>query len=394
MVKIIENPSSLIILDKDNNKVTKIFTPYWNKKYPWLLKNEVRALKKLDSKHFPKLISYDDNSIVMEYAGETITKYKGLKKNPHNKWDEREFSDAPEDFEKQVEEILDELQKANLRHSDINYTHFLVKDGVVKLIDFETCIEYGEPIPKNYIQTMGIEAKTRNPGEEIDDRLMAHRTIKFMKDGLADIHKAISKLPKGKQYHELPFEFKQKADRRFLKERIELLESVYNFEGKKGLDLGCNIGGISFSLAIKGAKVTGVDNSKQSLAVANACEKYFDLGTKFVEADITDYCLNNKKEYDFCIFLATWHWIVAKDGLKKATEVLNKVSKDCEVMFIETNFGHEEGLVGSEEVMSNAGIIDEKKLIEFIKKNTEYNKVENVGKCIGWGRRSTYFCSK
>jgi len=340
------------------------------------------------------LISYDDNSLTTEYAGETISKYKGLKKNPHNKWDEREFSDMPDDFEAQVEEILDELEKANLRHSDINCTHFLVKDGIVKLIDFELCIEPGEPLPKNYMSTMGIEAKTRNIGEEISDRIMAERTLKFFKDGLKEVSEAINRLPKGMQYHELPFEFKQKADRRFLKERIEMFESVYDFKGKKGIDLGCNIGGITFSLAIKGAKVLGLDNGKHFLDVANACEKYYNLGTEFVKADITDYCLNNKKHYDFCVFVATWHWVLVKDGLKKATEVLKKISEDCDVMFFETNFGHEIGLTGSENAMSDVGLDSPEKLIEFIKKNTEYTKVENIGKCIGWGRRISWLCSK
>jgi len=767
MVKTIETPSSLIIIDKENDTVKKIFSPYWMKEYPWLIKNEIRALSKLNSKHFPKLISHDENSLVMEYAGETITKQKGMKKNPHNKWDEREFADMPDDFESQVEEILDELEEANLRHSDINFVHFLLKDGVVKLIDFELCVEIGEALPKNYMSTMGIEAKTRNIGEEIDDRQMAKRTIKFFNDDLRNIFIAISRLPKKIQYHELPFEFKQKADRQFLKERVEMFESVYDFKDKKGIDLGCflpdttvlmnnyeykeikdidigdkvlthlgntkrvsnifkkkydgflykikgnygidieatsehpilsvkqkevicekttskhnlknkntcnnsngkcskcnkptwenikpqfrkiselkendylilpiidkgykrpnkykiilwgwyiaegstvyshkpkicglkyslnikekeganeiknaakqlglnasefirpkknireinvyskqfaeetvdlcgrgalnkklpndiflwskdskiellkrifkgdghlskikkngisynlvsiskklikdtqrifiglgcmpsfstanhktykhkahnvtlrgedvnllapntvkyksrlirrksskyiflpikhiskekisnyvynleieednsyivnniavhncNLGGVTFSLAMKGAKMIGVDNGKAFLDVANECEKYYNLGTKFIEADIVDYCLNNENHYDFCVFVATWHWIVQRDGIEKATEVLKKVSKDCDVMFFETNFGHEIGLVGSETAMSEAGITNEKELIEFIKENTEYTKVTNIGKCVGWANRPSFICTK
>ena len=330
----------------------------------------------------------------MEYAGETITSQKSMKSNPNNKWDEREFSYMPDNFEEQVNEILDELEEANLRHSDINHTHFLVKDGVVKLIDFELCVEPNEALPKNYMKTMGLQAKTRNAGEEINDRVMASRTIKFFKNGLKEIEDAINKLPKGLQYHELPFEFKQNTDRKFLKERIEMFTSVYDFKHKEGIDLGCNIGGITFSLATKGAKVLGIDNGVHFLNVANACERHYNLGAEFIEADITDYCLNNKKHYDFCVFVATWHWVLVKDGLKKATEVLKKISEDCDVMFFETNFGHEIGLTGSENAMSDVGLDSPEKLVEFIKKNTEYTKVENIGKCIGWGRRISWLCSK
>jgi len=393
-MRVIETPSSLIIIDKEKDKVTKIFTPYWNKTYPWLLKNEIRALSKLNSKHFPKLISYDDNSLTMEYAGKVVIGTKGITKNPHNKWDEREFEYIPDDFESQVNEILNELEAANLRHSDINYAHFLVKDGVVKLIDFELCIEPGEPLPRNYMSTMGLQAKMRSINEEIDDRKMAFRAVDFLKHGLTEIENAINRLPKRKQYHELPFEFKQKTDRRFLKERIEILESVYDFKGKNGLDLGANIGGVSFSLAIKGAKMTAVEKEKEFLDVGIACEKHFGMGVKFVEADLVDYVLSNEKHFDFCTFLATFHWIVKERGIDVATNVLNKISKDCDVMFLETNFGHEEGLVGSEDAMSEAGIKNENDLISYIKNNTEYTEIKNVGKCIGWGRRSTYFCSK
>ena len=204
MMRVIETPSSLIIIDKENDKVTKIFSPYWITKYPWLIKNEIRALSKLNSKHFPKLISYDENSIVMEYAGETITEHKGITKNPNNKWDQREFGYMPDDFEEQVEEILNELEEANLRHSDINYVHFLTKKGVVKLIDFETCIEYGEALPRNYMNTMGIHAKTRNANEEVNDRAMAARTMKFFKKGLSKIQEEINKLTR--EFKKLGFE--------------------------------------------------------------------------------------------------------------------------------------------------------------------------------------------
>ncbi|HEY0089710.1 MAG TPA: methyltransferase domain-containing protein [Candidatus Lokiarchaeia archaeon] len=389
-MNLLETQGAYLILDKPNNQVIKIIKPYWIHKCPWTIKNEVRALSRLNSRHFPKLLSYDENSITTEYAGDGIL--PAYVTNPPK--DGREFTDIPEDFEEQVEEILDELEKAKLRHSDINFGHLVVKDGIVKLVDFELCLEFGEPEPINYVKTAGIAAKTRNIDEPIDDRLMAHRTIQRIKGGIQKIQDLIRQLPKSQLYHELPFNILQKSDRKFLKERIEMMKSTYDFKGKKGIDLGCNVGGITFSLALEGSKMVGVDIDKQLIDIVNACEEYYKLGCKFVEKNIVDYVQEDLKNYDFCILLATWHWIVKQQGEEVGKKILKKISEKCNSMFFEINFGHEEGLTGSEETMEQIGLTNEQAVIDYIKKNTDYTQVKNIGKCIGWGNRITFLCSK
>ena len=410
-MEVISTESCYIVIDRENDKVTKIFKPYWMKKCPWMIKNEVRALKELkESRHVPNFISCDENSVTMEYAGSVSTATKYVK-NPHDNYDVRNFEHIPDNFAEQVEEILNDLEKANLRHSDINGQHFLIKEGVVKLIDFELCIEIGQPEPKGYPQTQGIEAKTRNIDEPINDRLMAHRSIKnLMGEGLYKIHSAIGKLQNRNQYHELPFKIPQKVSRIGLAQRVEMLDEVYDFnhaivkngkrvlKGKKGIDLGCNIGGLTFSLAMKGAEMTGVDLDQKFIDVANACEEYYRLNTKFITSEISDYVLNSKfgltDYYDFCVFLATWHWVVKMKGNDVGIAVLDRISKACDVMFFEINFGHEDELVGTEETMKDLGLINEKALREFIVKHTDYKEVKNIGTCVGWNNRPTFMCTK
>jgi len=392
-MKIITTDSCCVVVDKENNRVIKVVNTYWMKKCPWFISNEVKALTRLaDSIHFPNLINYDDNSITTEYAGAVSTASKYIR-NPNNDWDVREFIEIPNDFEEQVNVILDELRKANLRHSDINAGHFLIKEGIVKLIDFGLCLEFGEPEPKNYPQTQGVEAKTRNIDEEVDDRLMAYRTIQRFKGGINKINHLLGTLPNRQQYHELPFNLIQKANRGFLKERIKMFKEVYDFKNKKGLDLGCNIGGITFSLAINGAKMTGVDVVPKLIEIANACEEYYGLNTNFVEDNIVDFCLKDT-HYDFCVLVAVWHWIVKQTNLKVGIDILNKISKNCDTLFFEINFGHEEGLTGSEETMSEAGLVNEQTVIDFIKKHTDYKEVKVIGSCIGWANRPTFMATK
>ena len=74
--------------------------------------------------------------------------------------------------------------------------------------------------------------------------------------------------------------------------------------------------------------------------------------------------------------------------------VLKKISKTCDTMFFEINFGHEEGLVGSEEAMKEVGLTNEQAVIDFIKKNTDYTEIKKIGNCIGWNNRPTFICSK
>lgn len=391
---LIETEGAWSIIDKSKGTYTKIIKSYWLKKCPWIISNEVRALTKLKSKHFPKLISYDENSFTTDYCGKVVAPKSAIKP----RFDGLEFAEIPNDFEEQVNEILDELEKANLRHSDINFTHFLIKDGIIKLIDFELCLEYGEPEPKNYMKTMGIEAKARNIDEPVNDRQMALRTIQYIKGGIQKIYDMIGKLPNRLQYHELPFKLMQKADRRYLQERVEVLSSVYDFKDKTGLDLGCNIGGVTFSLAIKGAKMTGVDVVPELIEIANTCEEYYKLGCFFYESNIIDFLEldtpNWHYHFDFCVFLATWHWLVRQTNLETGIKILKKISEYCDTLFFEINFGFEEGLTGTGETMIEAGLTDEQKVIDFIKKHTDYKEVKVIGKSIGWGNRKCLIATK
>jgi len=236
---------------------------------------------------------------------------------------------------------------------------------------------------------------TRDINEPIDDRLMAHRTLQRIKGGIQKIYDLIKELPSARLYHELPFfNLLQKPDRKFLKERIELLKSAYDFKNKKGLDLGANVGGVTFSLALEGAKMTGVDIDSKLINIANACEDYYKLGCIFIEDNIKDYVNNLKEHYDFCTLLAVWHWLVKQTSERTGIKILKKISEKCDVMFFEINYGYEEGLIGSGSTMEEIGLTSDQAVIDYIKKNTDYTEVKPIGKCIGWGQRTLWRCSK
>jgi len=83
---------------------------------------EKNALLKLQNEsHFPTILCADDESttIYMTYCGNTINK-----------------TDIPINWKKQMREILSTLQKYKIYNNDAFLQNFLIKDGIIFLIDF------------------------------------------------------------------------------------------------------------------------------------------------------------------------------------------------------------------------------------------------------------------
>jgi len=100
---------------KENGKIIKRQTSY--KKFD-LLENEYRILNGMSSIHFPKCSKLDD-AIEIEDCGNDIT-----------------VDNMPDNFREQMLEILTELKAYNVEHRDIKPDNFMIKDGIIKLIDF------------------------------------------------------------------------------------------------------------------------------------------------------------------------------------------------------------------------------------------------------------------
>ena len=84
-----------------------------------LLENEARILEKCDSKHIPRLLKRGEEEIEIEDCGEHLT-----------------VDNLPEDWKEQFVQIIQDLRAAGVRHNDFKLGNLMVKDGIVKLIDF------------------------------------------------------------------------------------------------------------------------------------------------------------------------------------------------------------------------------------------------------------------
>lgn len=83
-----------------------------------LIPNEWAILSQVKSPHFPKVYSLKDGVIEMEDCGLSL------------------ISDIPQNWEEQLDEILEDLELNEIEHRDIRLDNLMVKDGVIKLIDF------------------------------------------------------------------------------------------------------------------------------------------------------------------------------------------------------------------------------------------------------------------
>lgn len=104
------------VVEKEGNAIKKRQVSYG--KYN-LSDNEARILSKARSAHFPKVLSYKDGVIEMEDCGDMLS-----------------VDNLPQDWKAQLVQILLTLRAEGIEHRDIRPDNLLVKDGVIKLIDF------------------------------------------------------------------------------------------------------------------------------------------------------------------------------------------------------------------------------------------------------------------
>jgi len=82
---------------------------------------EVFWLQKLKSfSRVPNVISFNDDTIIMDYMGSEITK-----------------TIVPFDWELQIRYIIDTLEQLGVSHNDIKIEEILVKDNKINIIDFQ-----------------------------------------------------------------------------------------------------------------------------------------------------------------------------------------------------------------------------------------------------------------
>ena len=150
--------TSDMYISKDNKYIKKVVKKF--KEYD-VLKREIYILKLLNKYNYkwaPKLISFNNNEIISTYCGE-----------------EANSDNIPDDYVTQINSILIDLKKHNIKHNDIKINEILIKDNKIHLCDFGWA-----SINDDF--SLGINiSKTKKPYGIIKDSNIIHTLYKIFK---------------------------------------------------------------------------------------------------------------------------------------------------------------------------------------------------------------------
>lgn len=130
-----------------------------------LIDNEKRILSKLDNIHFPKVYNID-GEFAVEDCGDILT-----------------VDNLPKDWKSQLVQIIFELNNAGVQHRDIKPDNLMVKDNIIKLIDFGWARLYSDE-PDNPPSCLGYPYR---PSDCYDDNYSMRKIIKELDFQLEEI---------------------------------------------------------------------------------------------------------------------------------------------------------------------------------------------------------------
>jgi len=111
----------------------------------------------------------------------------------------------------------------------------------------------------------------------------------------------------------------------------QMFELIGNIKGKQVLEIGCGNGYFARKLAIKGAKVIGVDISRKLLSYGIRKEKLRPLGVKYLQRDASN--LNSLKSSSFDVVISNMAVMDIKDMDKTAKESSRVLRKGGRFIF-------------------------------------------------------------
>ena len=190
----------------------------------------------------------------------------------------------------------------------------------------------------------------------------------------------------GKAYHSFDG-YSGPSHRGNVQPRVNKILKAYKVDGKCGLDLGCSIGGVSFALQRRGAKMIGVDYDDQAINVARAVIESTGLNPVFINKSITnEFIRSTIDRCDFVVWFSQWMWFVELHGISAGIDAIYEIGSKGKTLFFETSTG--DGMAGKAMRKHN---ISNERIITILKDC--FKKVVDLGVGDNWKARHIYHCS-
>lgn len=145
----------------------------------------------------------------------------------------------------------------------------------------------------------------------------------------------------GKLYQDYPWAPLNKlpAHRHNTAKRLEFLLKALGDDvaSKTILDIGCANGALSIGMALQGAYVYGYDWNSTEVRIAKLAAITMNISgwTAFTSSE-PGYLASIEGQYDICLFLSVWKWMVRYRSVKMANSILRRVSDHCGILLFES----------------------------------------------------------
>lgn len=168
-----------------------------------------------------------------------------------------------------------------------------------------------------------------------------HVVIKNKTDELKQIvSRLASRHPRGELYQPI-YKFGELHDgptQRECNRRIDLICKAFDDFPVKNMsliDVGCNMGYVTFSLAERFSHVLGVEYDRDLYDFCSKLAEITESRAKFEHADFFKNCTKYAGSYDVCLMFSVVHYLVAEIGLDLAKVELRKIARHFDFLVIE-----------------------------------------------------------
>jgi len=377
----VKSLSSEIFINQEKNLILKKPTKFLE--YD-ILKREIyilELLNKLNLPWCPKLIFYNNEYFITEYCGDQITS-----------------KNIPDDYLKQINQILLDLKNLNIQHNDIykknqygeENCEILVKNEKLFLVDFGWC-----SINKKFNCLINLDNKKKPCGIFDDSKVINYLNKLFeMKNRLSVSNRRNnqgSQIEKpniiiNQQNLEISgyHQFTINNNEIILKSKIykynkikEILLNLINHNNINSIsDVGCSAGIVSYlSYFLKVPIIYALDHDNEYLEIIRKINNKLEIKNVFpIKYSFGDMM----NQSDIIIMLALIHWIYSCTSLYGNFDDIFKYLKPFikQFLLIEWIEPNDNAIKKFKHLSFNSDIIKE----EYNKENFEKSLLKNIGK--------------
>ena len=168
-----------------------------------------------------------------------------------------------------------------------------------------------------------------------------------------------------------------------------ILSRFTDLRGRRVLDLGCNVGFYSFSLALRGAQVTSMDARREYVVLASDIARLYSLPMDFRQVQVLPEVIDGLEgSYDLALCFSMIQWVMASTDVETGKEVLRAISRKADALFFDVAVNEGKACLKSEPGEEIAYVA------RLLREATDYRRIDHIGTVYPYDGigRSVFYC--